>query len=354
MRLPFWLRRPFLVLKGLLANRVRPNLAGLSSIEDPEAFIWAVLPHAARSFAASILLLPEPAARVTAVAYLYARMLDTYEDLSPSHEAARDSLRVFASRFSSEPMLLAPPSPQPAAVDLRDRTHLLLVERHHLVDRVYADLPALDRMRIAELIRQMSEGMIEFSEAFERQGGVLDQPDQVIGYCHRVIGNPALFVMETMSADMTPDHRRHALQVSEFIQLANITRDIEKDLESGVAYHTALRPHLGSNGLGSAKAAVEEARRDLMLLAAARAPSFRHLLNRHRLPSLSPARSAAVLMMLFTGRHYGRMALSDGVREWSGPNSLTAMLITSIPASWSSRWADRTLRRIETALLGLS
>ncbi len=89
---PFWLRRPAMIARGLRLDRDRPDLDQLNKINDPEEFVWAVLPYAARSFAPTILLLPEKAARTFAVAYLYARMLDTYEDLSPGPVEAQDSL----------------------------------------------------------------------------------------------------------------------------------------------------------------------------------------------------------------------------------------------------------------------
>ena len=46
---PFWVRRPFLVVRDALADRERPDLDRLGRIDDPEAFVWAVLPHAART-----------------------------------------------------------------------------------------------------------------------------------------------------------------------------------------------------------------------------------------------------------------------------------------------------------------
>jgi hypothetical protein len=280
-------------------------------------------------------------------------MLDTYEDLSSSPEVAQRSLQAFATRFSSDRPDPAPPYPRPDKVAPRDRAHLLLIERHATVDALFMSLPADDRVRINLLIHEMASGMIEYSQVFHRQGGVLDQPEQVIEYCHRVIGLPALFVIETMSGELSTDNRQDALRVAELIQLANITRDVEKDLESGVAYHAALRPHLGSNGEEDAEMAVQQARKDLMLMATGRAASFRQLLDRHELPLLSPARSAAVLMMLFTNRHYRQMASSVGIADWSGPNSLPAMLIASLPAAWSARWADRIVRRVEAALLAV-
>ncbi len=244
--LPFPIRRLWLLARGAFVNRDRPDFHGLASIEDPEKFVWAILPHAARSFAPSILLLSEDDARAAAIGYLYARMLDTYEDLSPEPAQARETLAAFASRFDSDRPGLAPPAPTPSDPDPRDRAHLLLIERHHLVDQVFLRLDPPTRARITKLIQDMATGMIEFSSIFEDQQGVLDGEEQVLAYCHRVIGLPALFVMETLLGPVSTDHHRDALEVSELIQLANITRDIEKDLRRGVAYHPALRAYLGS------------------------------------------------------------------------------------------------------------
>ncbi len=72
--------------------------------------------------------------------------------------------------------------------------------------------------------------MATYSEVFHRQNGVLEHAEQVSDYCHRALGLPALFVLDTFFGEVSADHRRHALRVSELIQLANITRDIEKDL----------------------------------------------------------------------------------------------------------------------------
>jgi len=347
--LPFPIRRLWLLTRGAFVDRDRPDFHRLSSIRDPEKFVWAILPHAARSFAPSILLLSEDDARAAAIGYLYARMLDTYEDLSPEPAQAREALAAFASRFDSDRPGSAPSAPTPSDPDPRDRAHLLLVERHHLVDRVFMRLDGPTQARITKLIQDMSSGMIEFSSIFEGQEGVLDDEEQVLSYCHRVIGLPALFVMETLLGPVSTDHHRDALEVSELIQLANITRDIEKDLQRGIAYHPALRAYLGSEQ-GSA-AAVAIARRDLIQLATRRAPSFRRLVDAVGLPRLSPARAAAVLMVLFTSRHYRDCGINAGMPFRSGPRRKSTLVLTSIPAAVSPRWADRVMIRVEADLL---
>ncbi len=353
MSFPFAIRRLWLIARGALVDRDNPRFEHLASIEDPDRFVWTILPHAARSFAPSILLLPEDDARVSAVAYLYARMLDTYEDLSDSPSAARDALSGFAGRFATEPPGKAPTAPNPPGRDARDRAHMLLIERHSLVDEVFLDLDSAARRRIVRLIKDMSVGMSEFSEVFERQGGVLESHQQVLEYCRQVIGLPALFVMDQILDVRSDDHTRDALEVSELIQLANITRDVEKDLRMGIAYHPSLKPHLGSIGDGVAAGVIASARHDLMLLAVQRAPSFRGLVTGVQLPRLSVARSAAVLMMLLTNRHYRSCAGNIGATTSSSPRRVVSMVMTSLPAAFSPSWAERVLRRVERDLLAV-
>lgn len=318
---------------------------------NPDRFVWSVLPHAARSFAPSILLLPEAAARQAAVGYLYARMLDTYEDLSATPEEAQLALAGFAERFESHVPGPAPRSPAPASRDARDETHLLLIERHHLVDQVFMELSPGSRSRIVGLVRDMASGMSLFSRIFAQQGGVLHQEQQVLDYCHNVIGLPAIFVMQLLLGDIVEDHQQDAYEVSELIQLANITRDVEKDLRRGIAYHPALEPFLRVASTPGVEVAINDARRDLMLLATRRAGAFRRLINQVTLPRFSTARAAAVLMMLFTDRHYRRCAAKVGVPTWSGPRRMATMVLTCLPALFSSAWASRILLRVERDLL---
>ena len=66
---PFSVRRPGLLLQGIFTNRDQPDFAKLAALTDPEVFLWAILPHAARTFAACIVILPEQKARAAAVGY---------------------------------------------------------------------------------------------------------------------------------------------------------------------------------------------------------------------------------------------------------------------------------------------
>lgn len=346
--MPFFLRRIWLLARGVLVDRDHPRFDRLRSIEDPEEFVWAILPHAARSFSISILFLPEKAALVAAVGYLYARMLDTYEDLSPSRASARASLTGFADRFATNPPGPASVVPTSPVFDARDRVHILLVERYQLVDEVFLGLSREDQTSVVELVEEMATAMSDYSHIFEQQGGVLEDQQHVLGYCRGVMGLPALFVMDLLLDIPSGQHTKDAFEVSELIQLANITRDVEKDLERGVAYHPALKAHLGSDGGGDAAVVVAGAKRDLVKLAMGRARSFRRLVDEVNLPQLSAARAAAVLMMLLTGRHYDTYTTATrGPR----PRRVATMMLTSLPAAFSPWWADRVMIRVENDLL---
>ncbi len=345
MRIPFWLRRPRLLVRGVRNDRDRPDLDHLAAIDDPMDFVWAMLPHAARTFATSILILPAAQARTAAVGYLYCRMLDTYEDLSDDtdREAA---LEAFATRMTT----LEPPPPAPTtARDDRDRVHLLLIERCHLVDRVLATLPADDRRSITGLVRAMADGMVWSSRRFAEQGGVLVDAGQLSRYCHNVIGGPVLFTLGlVVNAGLTAEQHRDALAASELIQLANITRDVERDLERGIGYRPSLLPHLGST---DASEPVARARRSLMAHALPHVSAYTRLAEQLATRRISLARASAVLMLLHTDRHYRWCARRIGHPGWRGPDRTGTIILASLLAVFSRRWSHRVMRRVENDFL---
>ena len=339
------LRRLSLVLRGLAARRSRPNLESLAREENAERFVWAVLPHAARSFATSIVVLPRRESTVAAVAYLYARMLDTYEDLLPEADDRPAALRSFADRLGSLPHPPPMPISQDLAVDAQDRLHILLVEKVHLVDEVFATLTTDQQRAIADLVGSMADGMTWSSERFAVQGGVLIDDDQLLRYCRNVIGLPALFVIELITGSVAGVFD-DALATSEMIQLANITRDIERDLVRGIAYDPSLRSHLGR----PTAPAVCQVRERLLGMAMSRAPSYQRLYLGADLARRPGTRLAAVLMLMFTDLHYRSMAHKVGRRPWPGPRGKVTTVLAALPAFTSSRYASWTIDRVTDRL----
>jgi phytoene/squalene synthetase len=340
-----------LLVRGFVANRDHPDLVSLALETDSERFVWRVLPHAARSFAASIAVLPAEKAKAAAVAYLYCRMLDTYEDLYPDNGSRGHALEVFASRFES----VTPPEPDPIpaglARDGRDRLHLLLVERCSSVDDVYQTLPIETRNSIARLVRAMADGMIWSVDCFARQGGVLLNGEQMSRYCRNVIGNPVLFTLELIGGGrLTPATRRDAGAVGEMIQLANITRDVEKDLARGIGYHPALEPFLRNGGDATVmNETVQRVRVELTARAMRLVPSYLRLVAAFE--GMVAVRTAAVLMLGFTELHYRGCVAGSGRTPWPGPDSPLGVVLRAIPSLVSARWARRRLGRVEANFL---
>lgn len=333
----------------MLADRSRPDLRSLASETDPEAFLWAILPHAARSFAASIVVLPESDARAAAVAYLYCRALDTYEDLIPQPSRSAAALIDFANRFETDPPDAPPPLPPGAAKTDRERVYEILVDRIELIDAVYLGLDPGTRERIAGLVRAMAEGMVWSRDTFDAQGGVLLDEEQLARYCRHVIGNPVLFMLEQVGdRDLDPDARENALVVSEMIQLANVSRDVESDLNRGIAYHPSLAPFLGRSGYEpEVIPTVREVRGQYIALALSRAPAYRRMFEGLELDRSVRVRVASVLMLLFTDLHYRGCAIRAGHLPWPGPADRSQVILGSVPALFSGTLAGKTVRRIE-------
>lgn len=367
----FAIRRPFLILRDLVTSRERPDLDRLARVSDPERFVWAILPHAARTFSACIAMMPARAALPSAVAYLYCRMLDTYEDLVPDAATRDASLRAFAARLTAsdgrpEAKRLQPAPAITAAADRdeRDRAHLLLVRRAELVDAVFSTFDDQTRAVIRDLVRDMAEGMCWSSSTFAAQGGVLRDDRQLSSYCRHVLGNPAVFGIRMLklehgrSPELTDAEREDAMLVGEMVQIANITRDIEKDLKRGIAYMPALKDDLGRDALAEGDAMLTErcraARQHLLRFALSRAPAYRRVMQSLPLPRWSVGRGSAVLMLLFTERYFRGCARRVGMRDWPGPDSVVTLLTRTFSATFSHRRAFMEMERAEKEFLAVA
>ena len=359
MPVPFALRRPWMITRDLIQSRAHPDVARLRAIDDPESFVWRILPHAARTFTASITLLPADSARAMAVAYLYCRMLDTYEDLLPDAAERERALAAFAARFGADgiPPAAAPRIARSRARDARDQTHVVLVNRCRLVDQVFVSLQPVVRRHTMDLVRSMAAGMIWSSQAFRAQGGVLIDAAQLSRYCRTVIGLPFLFavrlhLLRSGGLAVTDALQEDTLQAGEMVQLANVTRDIEKDLRRGIAYHPALAEDLGRSarepGVGERIRAVRE---ELLQRALRLAPAYERMMLALPFGRVSLARGSGVLMLAFTDRYYRSCAALVGRTAWPGPTSALGIIMRSAAHVVSPALAGRTVRRITAAFL---
>lgn len=345
--------------RELLGGRSNPDVSALAAIEGPEAFLWTILPHAARTFAACITLLPAQLARTAAVGYAYCRILDTYEDLLVDPGERDAALAAFGQRFCAQsgvPLTPAHPLTDDLAHESRDRTHILLVNRCALLDQVFVELPTGIRRHIAELVAAMADGMIWSSRAFAAQGGVLSDDEQLSQYCRNVIGLPFLFAarlfLEQSAAgrhtEMSASLREDCLAAGEMVQLANVTRDIEKDLRRGVAYHPSLAADLGRSDVGDPALAerIRHVREVLVRRALCLVPAYERMVRALPFSAVSLSRASGILMLLFTDRYYRSCARRVGQPPWRGPDHTLSLMLLSVGHTVSPRWSWRTLRTV--------
>jgi len=343
------------IFVNLLANRRQPPLSKLREIRDPEKFLWHILPHAARTFSLVIVFLPPRMRRTLAVAYLYCRMLDTYEDLLPTVAEKQRALQCFIDRFRDpENLKPAPALEASLTTDLRESTHLLLVNRANLIDCNFDCLNRHQQEAICRLVRRMGEGMIWSSQIFAEQNGVLRTPGQLSRYCWHVLGTPILFADEVQRLDqgLAPEvgdaRLRSCAVVGEVIQLANITRDLEKDFERGIFYHPQLS---ALNGSGHEQC-IREVRSQLVLRAIRRFREFPNFFESIPAQRISRARGAAMLLIITTYAYYWRAAQKVGLPAFDHRQRITRFNGTFIwikcifsrrAASCFLSWLERTV-----------
>ena len=344
------------IFVNLLANRRKPPLARLRGIKDSEQFFWQILPHAARTFSLVIVFLPPRMRRALALAYLYCRMLDTYEDLLPTVDEKEAALQCFIDRFGDPRGLKPAPMLDPAlTADPRESTHLLLVNRTSDIDRNFERLDRPQQDAIRRLVRRMGTGMIWSSRIFAQQEGVLQNPGQLSRYCWHVLGTPILFAEEMQRLDqgLSPEiddtRLRLCATVGEVIQLANITRDLEKDYERGIFYHPQLP------GLEGARReqCIRKVRSELILRAIRRFREFPRFFDAIPAPLISRARGAAMLLILTTYAYYWRAAQKAGLPAFDGRQRITRFggALIWLKSVLSSRAASRFLKWLETSVV---
>jgi phytoene/squalene synthetase len=344
------------IIVNLLANRRQPSLSKLKAIKDPEQFLWQILPHAARTFSLVIVFLPPRMRRTLAVAYLYCRMLDTYEDLLPTAEEKKLALQCFIDRFGSSGGLKAAPSlDSELTSDARESTHLLLVNRAALIDRNFDRLDRPQQDAIRRLVRRMGEGMIWSSRIFAEQDGILRTPGQLSRYCWHVLGTPVLFADEVQRLDqgLAPEiddaRLRLCAVVGEVIQLANITRDLEKDYERGIFYHPDMPGLKGSRR----ERRIRDVRSELVLRAIRRFREFPEFFGSIPAPQISRARGAAMLLIITTYAYYWRAAQKVGLAAFDDRQRITGFggALIWLKCVLSDRATSRFLKWLEKTVL---
>jgi phytoene/squalene synthetase len=193
--------------------------------------------------------------------------------------------------------------------------------------------------------------MIWSSRIFAEQDGLLRTPGQLSRYCWHVLGTPVLFADEVQRLDqgLSPEiddaRLRLCAVVGEVIQLANITRDLEKDYERGIFYHPQLP------GLEGARReqCIQEVRSQLILRALRRFREFPRFFDTIPTPQISRARGAAMLLIITTYAYYWRAAQKAGLPAFDDRQRITRFggVLIWLKCVLSPRATSRFLKWLE-------
>ena len=310
---PLFLASPRILLWDLRADRRNPPLATLAEESDNERFLWRILPHAARSFALSILCLPRSTARACAVAYLHCRILDSLEDLVSDPMERRAALLSAAERLPYGGAL--PPIQSWIQQDSRDAVHRLLCEHAAKVDAVTALLSREQQQLVQSLVHEMATGMVRL-DVSRGPKGALRSDAALLDYCDTVIGAPLRFCAHLFLAKRHDGAARfaaaapHIAGASAFLQLANISRDLEKDLARGVVHVPELEVWIQPAGVAPSAGcaqAIAAARLRLTNLALAQRCAFDKAILAVAPGRCSLIRLAAWVLRRNTLCHHSRM-----------------------------------------------
>jgi phytoene/squalene synthetase len=346
-------RRLLRVARNLLANRSDPPLDRLEAEQDPERFLWRMLPHAARTFSLAIAVLPPDLGRSIGIAYLCCRLLDTVEDLARDPEE-RDRMFDAVAAFARD----GRPLPEMSAAwiqDSRDRAHLMLLRRSDLVARLLASLPAAPRGRIAGLVERMAAGMRRAARLRDASGGVVSGEERSL-YCQAVLSEPLIFAecelrgARGLDPDLPQDRRAPALEVGELIQLANVCRDVEKDLRRGVAYDASLAPWI-TRPAELPAAAAEAVRRAILERVASLSRSIVPYFTGLPLRGISAARGASLVMLITTAKFFQRVNAAldpPALRATKLPAGSGAAAVCAVAVASATR-ARRIVERTRAA-----
>ena len=152
-----------------------------------------------------------------------------------------------------------------------------------------------------------------------------------------------------LSPEIDDARLRLCATVGEVIQLANITRDLEKDYARGIFYHPQL-PALES---ARRKQCIQEVRSQLILRAIRRFREFPRFFNGIPAPQISRARGAAILLIITTYAYYWRAAQKAGLPAFDNRQRITRFggALIWLKCVISSRAASRFLNWLEKTVL---
>lgn len=264
-----------------------------SSHSSPEwqhdhAFCVALLPKVSRTFALSIGALPTSLREAVRVAYLLCRIVDTIEDEAQVAPADRVALFDFFDQLiaddAADPQLFENLSKR---TDLgSEQAYRELCRGSGAVFRAFRVLPQSQRDAIRPNVQEMSRGMREFAKRADLNGQLrLADMAELERYCYFVAGTVGLLltslfeqVVPGLSEEARAAIRSKAGSFGLGLQMVNIVKDVQTDLErgdcylpqdaadrNGVSLDALLEPSNRSNALAVVRFVCARARQHLRL-----------------------------------------------------------------------------------------
>lgn len=206
---------------------------------DSRTLIRLAWPASARNLAMAASFLPIRQQEEVAIAYLCCRVLDAYEDLTPSHVCAMQSVRQ-AARYLCGDTQIVPVSLLGHPTRETDRLERFLSTRIDLLrEALHGHLSPAARARVFSLLRRTAAGMCRaLRMSRDTQGSLL--ADQSSRYGDMVLGAIVEYAAKCVLPNVTID-RRLCRAVGRVLQTANDLRDLNWDEFSGCRLNSEPR-----------------------------------------------------------------------------------------------------------------
>ena len=301
----------------------QPAAIGLmEKIEDPRQFAEMAMIASGRHLALAAAFLPDEPRLEGMLAFLLCRVLDAYEDLSPSPEYAISALQRTVAGLAEKEEI------PPLSADLvprneSDAVESLLASKLELLRQLLISLPEQSQSRVLDLVSRMASAM----EASLRNRSAGSKGDLNL-YCDSVLGNATSYAFRILTGQEPYERGRKA--AGRLLHIANYLRDLEQDHASG---------HSPTAG------ALQQVRNELTLQALQEAPHVPQLLFSTRFPRYCGSRGALAIIAATTTRFY--------LRQIRGrvPRSFLRTLWIGISCTFSASAYCKLIQQLDAAIL---
>jgi len=195
-----------------------------AGISADSLYCYTKLQQTSRSFSSVILHLHPKLREAIAVFYIVCRAIDTIEDdMKPKKEEKIPHLRSFHEKLSQKGWNLKGYGDVPHEIDL--------LEQFDKVINVYATFPKEYQVIIADIAREMGNGMADF---LEKQVVTLEDYDLYCYYVAGVVGEglSRLFAASGLEDKSFGTAKKLWNSMGLFLQKTNIIRDYKEDVEA--------------------------------------------------------------------------------------------------------------------------